>query len=302
MNLWDRMQKYLKPPLKGKTFKEALHLMIYRTDNKPGIIFHSTIITLIILSIINVMLESTPSVDDKYHGLLRGAEYLFTFLFTVEYACRIYCSPEPRKYIFSFLGIIDLLAILSIYVGQVIPGTHYLIVMRAFRLIRIFRIFKLFQFLEEGDLLLYSIRMSFPKITVFFCFVLVLVITIGTIMYLVEGSQPDSKFTSIPVSIYWAIVTLTTVGYGDITPVTLLGRFFSALVMLIGYTIIAVPTGIVTASMVKHAAQKKENDKKKCHACGRDNGDNAAFYCKYCGSAFDPSQTVVIKREDEDVL
>lgn len=297
MGLWGKIQRHMAPPYQGKTIKEALYIMIFQSNTKLGVIFNVVLILFILASITNVMLESLQIFDERHYRLLHNCEYGFTLFFTIEYILRIYCSPQPRKYIFSFFGIIDLLAILPIYLSLVIPGSSYLIVMRAFRLIRIFRIFKLFQFLKEGDVLLYSIRMSLPKIIVFFCFVVILVISIGTIMYVVEGSQPNTAFKNIPVSIYWAIVTMTTVGYGDITPVTPLGRFLSAFVMLVGYTIIAVPTGIVTASMVKHASEKGGRDtKKKCHACGRDTNDQSAFYCKYCGSPLDPSQTVTLSK------
>ncbi|MDO4755785.1 MAG: ion transporter, partial [Parabacteroides sp.] len=175
----------------------------------------------------------------------------------------------------------DLLATLPFYLGLFFSGARYLLIIRTFRLIRIFRVFKLFNFLKEGNLLLNSLRISAPKIIVFFLFVLILVTSMGTIMYMVEGDEPDTRFNNIPNSIYWAIVTMTTVGYGDITPVTPFGRFISAIVMLFGYTIIAVPTGIVSASMV---SEQRKKSRLKCPNCGQSGHDELAEYCKYCGT------------------
>lgn len=200
--------------------------------------------------------------------------------FTFEYLVRIYCSPKPRKYIFSFFGIVDLLATLPLYLGFIFTSARYLLIIRTFRLIRVFRVFKLFNFLEEGNLLLVSLRLSSRKIFVFFFFVLILVTSIGTIMFMVEGTQPNTQFNNIPNCIYWAIVTMTTVGYGDITPVTPVGRFISACVMLIGYTIIAVPTGIVSATMIKEHRRRSEL---RCPHCFRTGHEEEAKYCKYCG-------------------
>ena len=213
---------------------------------------------------------------------------LFTGFFTFEYLTRIYCSPRPRKYIFSFFGIVDLLATLPLYIGLLFPGARYLLIIRAFRLIRVFRVFKLFNFLNEGERLLTALRESSKKIAVFFLFVVILVTSIGTLMYMIEGTQPNSQFNNIPNSIYWAIVTMTTVGYGDITPATGLGKFLSACVMLIGYTIIAVPTGIVSASMMKEYKRRRDKECPNCHRSGHE--DNAEF-CKYCGHSLAPSET-----------
>ena len=220
-------------------------------------------------------------------------EYLFTAFFTFEYLTRIYCSPRPRKYIFSFFGIVDLLATLPLYIGLLFPGARYLLIIRAFRLIRVFRVFKLFNFLNEGERLLTALRESSKKIAVFFLFVVILVTSIGTLMYMIEGTQPNSQFNNIPNSIYWAIVTMTTVGYGDITPATGLGKFLSACVMLIGYTIIAVPTGIVSASMMKDYKRRRDKECPNCHRSGHE--DNAEF-CKYCGHHLNPSETDLEKK------
>lgn len=220
--------------------------------------------------------------------MLRVVEYVLTLFFTIEYLARVYCLKQPRKYIFSFFGIVDLLATLPVYLSFFLHGTHYLLVIRAFRLIRIFRIFKLFTFINEGNLLLRSLWISAPKIFIFFFFVLILVTSMGTVMYAIEGDAPNSQFNNIPNSIYWAIVTMTTVGYGDITPVTPVGRFLSAVIMLIGYTIIAVPTGIVSATMV---SEHKKLEKRRCPRCHRDGHDFEALYCKYCGARLKKNRT-----------
>lgn len=226
---------------------------------------------------------------------MRLLEYLLTLFFTIEYLARIYCLKNPRKYIFSFFGLVDLLATLPVYLSFFLKGAHYLLVIRAFRLIRIFRIFKLFSFISEGNLLLRSLRISAPKISVFFFFVLILVTSMGTVMYMIEGDVPGTEFNNIPNSIYWAIVTMTTVGYGDITPVTPVGRFLSAIIMLTGYTIIAVPTGIVSAAMV---SQQKKQAERQCPHCHQTGHDAEAVYCKYCGKELESDSKRKIHNEE----
>jgi voltage-gated potassium channel len=260
--------------------KERIYKIIFETDTKAGKAFDVTLIIAIIISILVIIIESTPFVTGKFKTFLSILEYVLTFFFTLEYALRIYCSPNPRSYIFSFFGIVDLIATLPLYLGFILPVARYVLIIRAFRLIRVFRVFKLFNFINEGHLLLKSIRRSFSKIFVFFLFVLILVISIGTLMYMIEGNIPGSHFKDIPTSIYWAVVTLTTVGYGDITPVTDFGRFLSAIVMLLGYTIIAVPTGIVSASIIDETNKKGKNN--ICPRCGGETDTNAN-YCKHCG-------------------
>ena len=267
--------------LHDEELKKTLYVIIFESDTPKGKLFDTVLIGFIIMSVLVVIVESLQTFPAQYGLALRILEYVFTGFFTFEYVVRIYCSPQPRKYIFSFFGIVDLLATLPVYLGFFFGGTRYLLVIRAFRLIRVFRVFKLFNFLKEGNLLLVSLKVSAPKIFVFFFFVLILVTSIGTIMYMVEGTQPGTEFTNIPNSIYWAIVTMTTVGYGDITPVTPVGRFISAIVMLIGYTIIAVPTGIVSATMVDQHRKKRDA---KCPQCGKSGHDALAEYCKHCGA------------------
>lgn len=260
--------------------KENLYRIIFESDTWGGKVFDVAVMLAIILSILVAFVESMPFVAGHYKLALEVLEYVLTFFFTVEYVLRIYCSPRPRTYVLSFFGVIDLLATLPLYLSFFLPATRYMLLLRSFRLIRVFRVFKLFAFINEGYLLLYSIRRSLNKILVYFLFVIVLVIAIGTLMFMIEGGIPGSHFTDIPTSIYWAIVTLTTVGYGDITPVTPLGRFLSAVVMILGYTIIAVPTGIVSATMIDET--KKKGKDGKCPRCNQET-DLDANYCKYCG-------------------
>lgn len=271
MITWENLKRYLN--------REKLYQIIFESDTYAGRMFDTALIGLILLSVLAAIIESLPFVGEGWRLALRIFEYVSTFFFTVEYCLRIYVSDHPRKYIFSFFGIVDLLATLPLYLAFFFPSVRYVLIIRAFRLIRVFRVFKLFNYWTEGNLLLRSVQRSMRKIFVFFLFVLILVISIGTVMYMVEGDHPQSGFTDIPTSIYWAIVTLTTVGYGDITPITPVGRFISGLVMLLGYTIIAVPTGIVSVSLMDE--QKKSA--RKCTQCGRPL-DKGAFYCKYCGA------------------
>lgn len=275
-----KLKEQFKHLLHNKELKQKLYIIIFESDTPAGKLFDVALIVCITFSILLVILESLQSLPSYLTIPFIILEYLFTAFFTFEYVTRIYCSPQPKKYVFSFFGIIDLLATLPVYLAFFLPGARYLLVIRAFRIIRVFRIFKLFTFWMEGERLLTSLKESSKKIAVFFLFVVILVISIGTLMYMIEGTQPDTQFNNIPNSIYWAIVTMTTVGYGDITPITPLGRFLSACVMLIGYTIIAVPTGIVSVSMMKEYKKMKDVQCPNCHKTGHD--ENAKF-CKYCG-------------------
>ena len=275
--------------------KPLLWHIIFESDDKPSRRFDLAVMVAIVLSIACAFLESSLRVEDfSFNALLNMRlttvgvikatiiilEYVLSFLFALEYGLRVYCSPNKREYIFSFFGIIDLLATLPQILSIIYPPLRYMSLMRSFRLIRIFRVLKLFAFINEGYLLIESIRKSMNKILVYFLFVIVLVTIIGTLMFMVKGNEPGSQFTSIPASIYWAIVTLTTVGYGDITPVTVIGRFLSSLVMILGYTIIAVPTGIVSATMIDETERKGR--KGCCPRCGNKT-DLKANYCKHCG-------------------
>lgn len=265
--------------LAKKLDKKRLYKIIFEADTPAGKLFDVLLIVAILLSVLIAVVESMNRVNAYFKTTLVVLEYVLTFFFTLEYILRIYCSPKPRKYIFSFFGIIDLLATLPPYLAFFLPATRYALIIRAFRLIRVFRVFKLFSFLNEGNLLLRSVHKSMNKLFVFFLFATILVVCIGTVMYMVEGNNPSSGFKDIPTSIYWAAVTLTTVGYGDITPITPIGRFLSCVVMLLGYTIIAVPTGIVSATMVSEHSKSR---RKSCPNCGRVQ-DKDAIFCKYCG-------------------
>lgn len=277
-----RLKESLNRFLHNETLKHKLYVIIFESDTRTGKIFDVTLIGCIFFSIIIVILESLQGLPAYLDTPFIIIELILTVFFTFEYVTRIYCSPHPRKYILSFFGIIDLLATLPIYLAFFLPGARHLLVIRAFRLIRIFRVFKLFNFWMEAEMLLRSIRESSKKIAVFFLFVVILVTSIGTLMYMIEGSQAHTQFDNIPNSIYWAIVTMTTVGYGDITPATPLGKFLSAFVMLLGYTIIAVPTGIVSVSMMKEYRKQQNEECPNCHKSGH---EESAAYCKYCGNA-----------------
>ncbi len=277
ISVWRRL-------FKNDEFKRRLYIVIFESDTPLGKAFDVALLWAILLSIVLIIIESIPFIPDWMNRFLIIWEYVFTGFFTVEYVARIYCSPDPRKYVTSFFGIIDLLSTMPFYLGLFFSASRYLMVLRTFRLIRVFRVFKLFSFLEEGDKLLKSLKLSFPKIMVFFLFVVIMVISLGTMMYMVEGSQPGTPFTDVPTSIYWAVVTMTTVGYGDIVPVTFVGRILSAVVMLLGYTIIAVPTGIVSAQFSRdnlHSCQ--DGEKPKCKECGSTLPDDA-HYCPFCGN------------------
>ena len=271
--------------INNKELKRQLYTIIFRSDTPMGKAFDVVLLWAILLSIILVIIESMPHVQGWLRTTLIVWEYIFTIFFTFEYIARIYCSPKPKEYILSFFGIIDLLSTVPLYLGLFVSASRYLMVLRTFRLIRVFRVFKLFSFLQEGDRLLQSLRLSFPKILVFFLFVLIMVISLGTLMYMVEGNIPDTPFTDIPTSIYWAVVTMTTVGYGDIAPITHAGRILSALVMLLGYTIMAVPTGIVSAQFISDKVSEgaKEPPRPECSECGSPIPHDA-HYCPFCGT------------------
>ncbi len=259
--------------------RKKLYRIIFEADTRAGRIFDEALLGIIIISIIGVVLDSMESIRNSYADLLSVFEWSITIIFSIEYIARIWVTDKPIKYIFSLYGLIDLCALLPSYLGFFFVGGHQLIVIRALRLLRVFRIFKLSRYTKAGRLIAKSIWESREKITVFVLFVLTLSIIIGTIMYLIEGES--SGFKDIPTSIYWAIVTLTTVGYGDLSPVTGLGQFLSSLVMVLGYSIIAVPTGIVTAGLLN---QKGNSNTRVCSNCMYDKHDDDAKYCKKCGA------------------
>ena len=246
--------------------------------------FDLLVIIAICASVIAVMLESIPSLDPELHRALYFFEWSITILFTLEYILRIYVSLQPLRYMRSFFGAVDLLAILPTYLDLLFPGAHYLALLRVLRVLRIFRVLKLVKYIGEANFLMQSLRASARKIAVFIFGVLMLVLILGSLMYLIEG--PEHGFSSIPKGMYWAIVTLTTVGYGDISPQTPLGQFFASIIMIIGYGIIAVPTAIVTAEMTNPKEVKVNSDEtqdKICTSCGWVDHAHDAVYCKVCG-------------------
>lgn len=261
-------------------YADRLYEVIFESDTPPGKLFDVVLIVAIVASVVAVMLETVPSIRGQYPGLLYAIEWAFTILFTIEYGLRWYCAKDARRYATSFYGVVDLLAILPTYVSLLFPGAQYFLVVRLLRTLRVFRVLKLAEYLEEADTLARALRASRRKISVFLLAVVSLIVILGSLMYLVEG--PKNGFTSIPTSMYWAVVTLTTVGYGDISPQTTFGRFLSAIIMIIGYAIIAVPTGIVTAELTRSQSEKKGRPRRcpDCYALGH---DPDADYCKYCG-------------------
>ncbi len=261
--------------------KEKLHEIIFEADTPKGKAFDIALLILIIISLLSVMLESVSSINNKYGTALSLLEWGLTAIFSVEYLLRLYSVQRPWKYATSFYGIIDLLAIIPSYLSIFFIGSESLLVIRGLRLLRVFRILKLGHFIKEGDLILKAMKASRTKIIIFLFFVVILVTIIGSIMYLIEGGYENTGFTSIPKSIYWAIVTLTTVGFGDITPQTDIGQFLSAIVMILGYAVLAVPTGIVSAEMVEQF--KIPTNTQACRSCGEEGHADDAKYCKYCG-------------------
>lgn len=256
-----------------------MYEIVFEAETRAGRVFDITLIALILLSVLTVFLESVRSVRDVYGTELQMAEWAFTILFSIEYILRLVSVRRPMRYALSFYGLVDLLAILPTYISLLIPGTQYLLVIRIMRLLRIFRILKLTNYSSQGRVITAALRASKQKITVFLVAVLSIVIVVGAVMYVVEGEE--NGFTDIPTSIYWAIVTLTTVGYGDLSPKTGLGKFIASIVMIMGYGIIAVPTGIVTAELTRAARPASTHVCPECHAEAH---DDDAVHCKYCGA------------------
>lgn len=264
--------------------QNKIHEVIFGHHTVAGKLFDIILLVVILLSVGVLMLDSVASIDAKYGTLLNGLEWVFTIFFTLEYALRLYSAKNPIKYATSFFGIIDLLSILPTYLGLFMAGSHYLQTIRTFRLLRVFRILGLSTYVGQATVLLEGLRQSRQKIIVFFGVVLSINILIGTLMFLIEG--PENGFTSIPRSIYWAIVTMTTVGYGDIAPQTTLGQSLAAFAMIIAYAIIAVPTGIVTLNMKEaHDKQKQEEQEKNlCANCKNPLSEPTPNYCPNCGT------------------
>jgi voltage-gated potassium channel len=273
------MTEEIRPPA-PLSWRERTRVVIFEAETPAGKTFDVALLVVIVLSIVAVMLESVEGIRTLHGPALRVAEWVFTGLFTVEYVLRLACVGKPIRYATSFFGIVDLLAIVPTYLSVLLPGSQSLIVIRSLRLLRIFRIFKLGRFLSEANILLGALRSGSRKVMVFLGSVAVLVVILGSTMYLVEGAE--NGFTSVPVAMYWAVVTMTTVGYGDVVPQTVAGKLLSSLVMIIGYSIIAIPTGIMTAEIVR--AHQPAVTTRQCPECLAEGHSPDARFCKYCGA------------------
>ena len=263
-----------------KLDRAKIHEIIFEADTREGKLFDIVLMISIVISVIVVMLDSVAEYRDKYHNFFLYLEYFFTGLFTIEYVLRIYSIKKPINYITSFFGIIDLLSVLPTYLTVFIPGSQSLLIIRIFRLLRVFRVLKLSRYHYASYYLVNALRSARHKIFVFLSTVLTIVVIMGALMHLIEG--PAAGFVDIPTSIYWAVVTITTVGFGDIVPLTAFGQFMSSVLMIIGYAIIAVPTGIITVEMTRRQHQDKINTI-CCPFCSKEGHESNAAYCKYCG-------------------
>ncbi len=270
----------LRPPVEASARRHRAYAVLFGHDTRPGRIFDVLLIVVILASVLVIMLESVASVRAEYASLLRGAEWVFTVLFTIEYVTRLWCVGRPLTYAKSPLGLIDLLAVLPTYLSVLFPGGQVLPVVRILRVLRVFRILKLAHYVGEAGVLVRALKASRYKITIFVLTVVTITVIVGSLMYLIEG--PENGFTSIPRGVYWGIVTLTTVGFGDIIPQTAWGQTLASVVMIMGYGIIAVPTGIVTAELVYTARSQAGPE---CSGCGRLGHDFDARHCKWCGTS-----------------
>jgi len=262
------------------SWKQKIHEIIYEADTKGGKIFDVILLIAIIVSVLLVMLESVSSINTKYHDVLNVSEWIITILFTIEYVLRLVAVKKPLKYVFSFYGVIDLLSTIPKYLSFELIGSHNLVALRALRLLRIFRILKLTRYIGASNNLSLALKASKAKIAVFIFFILIICVILGTVMYMIEGEE--NGFTSIPRSVYWAIVTLTTVGFGDISPQTPQGQLIASVIMILGYGIIAIPTGIVSSEMTK--MDKVHTNTQSCPNCLADTHKDKAEFCYKCGS------------------
>jgi len=277
----SKLKKHRESNSRSK-WRVDLYEIIFEADTRAGRLFDVVLIASILLSVLAVMLDSVSVIRNDHGSFLYGVEWFFTVLFSIEYILRLSCVERPLRYARSFFGIVDLLAVIPTYLSLFLPGTQYLLVIRILRVLRIFRVFKLVQYIGEARILMQALRASRRKIIVFLFTVLTLVVIFGSLMYLIEGAE--NGFTSIPRGVYWAIVTLTTVGYGDISPKTSIGQAIAAMIMILGYGIIAVPTGIVTVELSR--IPETRVSARTCRQCGAGKHDNDAIYCKYCGTKF----------------
>ncbi|MDG3088615.1 ion transporter [Vibrio hannami] len=274
--------------------KHQLYVIIFGTHTKAGKAFDILLIIAILASLVVLLLDSISSISNRWSSTFLYIEYTFTGLFTIEYLVRLWCSPQPKAYARSFYGIVDFLSILPTYLTLFFPSATYMGVIRLLRVLRIFRILKLVRYLQDSNILLRSMLLARRKIFIFFSTVAILVTIFGSIVYVVEG--PENGFTSIPQSIYWAIVTITTVGYGDVVPQTALGKGIAALTMLLGYSILAVPTGIITAELNQEMNSHKSLV--KCPNCMKAGHESDAMHCKHCGSELAEPDKRVVPVED----
>lgn len=256
-------------------FLKKLYRIIYFSDTRAGKFFDIVLLLLIISSTSIIILESVDDINEKYHQVFYILEWVISIIFTIEYIFRIWCIKNREDYIFSFMGIIDFLSIVPFYLSLLFPVTRFFLIIRLLRLLRIFRILNMFDYLKDAQYIVQSLKKSARKIYIFLLFIVIIVVIIGSLMYLIEGK--DNGFTDIPTSIYWAVVTITTVGYGDISPITSLGKFLSVILMLCGYSVIAVPTGIVATDL------QNFDTKQPCQNCGNSENDDDAKFCKRCG-------------------
>ncbi|WP_431608843.1 ion transporter [Chryseobacterium sp. 'Rf worker isolate 10'] len=258
-------------------WKRHLYRIIYRSDTRLGKLFDIILLSLILASTAIIMMESVPQLDKRFHYTFLIIEWVISIFFTMEYSMRIAVVKNKKNYIFSFFGIIDFLALVPFFLSFFFPITKYFLIFRMLRMLRIFRIFNLLDFMNDGYLIVRALKNSSRKIYIFLLFLIIFSVIVGSLMFMVEGGRQG--FETIPQSIYWAVVTVTTVGYGDVSPITPLGKFFAVILMLAGYSIIAVPTGIVTAEM----RNKRQNLELICERCGNEDIDDDARYCKKCG-------------------
>ncbi|MEM6674894.1 MAG: ion transporter [Planctomycetota bacterium] len=272
------------PRPEAEGLRAWLYHTIFEHETRAGFVFDVLLLIVIVLSILLVMVESVSHLEAEYGTTLRALEWAMTIAFTVEYLTRLYCHPNPGVYARSFFGIVDLLAILPTYLAQLLPGAQALVVVRMLRLLRVFRVLKLVQFVTQADDLHSALRASLPKIVVFVIAVISLTTISGSVLYLIEG--PEHGFHNIPESVYWAIVTLTTVGYGDISPETPVGKLFASIIMVMGYGVIAVPTGIVSAELARIPPRRYVGGR-VCPGCGAEGHAREAEYCNRCGTSLD---------------
>lgn len=271
-------------------WRNRLHEIIFEADDRAGRLFDTVLIVAILSSVVVVIVDSVPSIrEGPLHGVMIGLEWFFTILFTIEYVLRTLSVRKPWRYIFSFYGLVDLLSILPTYVGLFIPNAQQLMVIRMLRLLRIFRVFKLVRFLGEADALRQAFFASRHKIAVFLTTVLIIMTIMAALMHLIESNANNPDFSSMPQAMYWAVVTMTTVGYGDITPITPLGKFLSAVMMLIGYSMIIVPAGILSGEIAAEAQRHaRRSSTQHCSSCSRDGHEYDAVFCKFCGQELNP--------------